>query len=54
MKIREEKFDPFFKTCLSNQDKNENVNVKFWENEFDLIYEFFISKLGYREIFMEI
>ena len=31
-----EKIDPFFKTFLTNRGKNEIVNEKIWENEFDL------------------
>ena len=34
--LRRRKFDPLFKTFVTNQDKNENENEKFWENEFDL------------------
>ena len=30
------KIDPFFKTFLTNQGKNEGPNEKNWENEFDL------------------
>ena len=30
------KTDPFFKTFLTNRGKNEIVNEKIWENEFDL------------------
>ena len=30
--LRRKRFDPFFKTFLTNQDKNENGNKKLWEN----------------------
>ena len=30
------KIDPFFKTFLTNRGKNEIINEKIWENEFDL------------------
>ena len=30
------KFDPFFKTFLTNRGNTEDVNEKKWENEFDL------------------
>ena len=36
MKIyRRKKFDPFFRTFLINQGKNDDENEKIWENEFN-------------------
>ena len=29
-------FDSFFKTFLTNRDKNEDENEKTWENESDI------------------
>ena len=33
---RRKKIDLLFMTVLTNQSKNEDVNEKIWENEFDL------------------
>ena len=34
--MEKKKFDPFYKTFLTSQDKNEDINKKNWENEFEL------------------
>ena len=33
---KKKNFHPLFKLFLTNRGKNENVNEKIWENEFDL------------------
>ena len=35
-KSEKKNLDPFFKTFFTNRGKNENINEKNWENEFDL------------------
>ena len=35
-KSEKKNLDSFFKTFLTNRGKNENINEKNWENEFDL------------------
>ena len=46
------KISPIFKTFLTNQGKNEDEDKKI--RKISSNFEFFISKLGYKTIFMKI
>ena len=36
LKIQEKKFDPFFKTFLTNRGKNKEEDERIWENAFNV------------------
>ena len=48
--LLKKKFNPFFRTFLTNRGKNEDEDENIWENEFNF-FELSISKLSSMELF---